>query len=81
MLSIPSTIQQLYSYFDIPSSERNYLMAAVQKWAIAQGHTSLLIELGRVSSPENVADPIADIPLITPVKKQPVVRSMLLAVD
>lgn len=69
-LSIPSTVQRLFAYFDIPAEERTYLLSQVQQWAVSQGHASVLVELSKLSIKEPAEDPIAGIPMVNPVKKQ-----------
>lgn len=67
-MSVPQIIERTFAYFDVPKTERDFLLSNVQQWAATEGHTSILVELGKLELTEPIPDPIADIPLVNPVQ-------------
>lgn len=63
-------MERLFAYFDVEKSEKDMLLSAVQQWALTEGYSSILIELGKLDLVEPAPDPIADIPHVNPVTKK-----------
>jgi len=69
-MSVVQAVERVFAYFEVADTERNFLVSNVQQWAVTEGHTSVLVDIGRFSKQEPPEDPMVGIPLVNPVQKK-----------
>jgi len=69
-MSVFQAVERVFAYFEVADTERNFLISNVQQWAVIEGHTSVLVDIGRFSKQEPPEDPMVGIPLVNPVQKK-----------
>lgn len=69
-MSVVQAVERVLAYFDVVGTEQNLLISNVQQWAVTEGHTVVLVDLGKFSKREPSEDPMADFPLVNPVQKK-----------